>query len=99
MFPILGLLAKAGPLKKLGELVLGVAGVGKGKATDTGIVALATGLIGAQVTGTDPFTSAKVLLDLIQQGWPHLLVVFGALTTLAGFMRKAGAAAPPKPPK
>lgn len=99
MIPVLGLLAKAGPLQKLGEIVLGVAGIGKGKATDTGIVALAGGVIAAKITGNDPFESAKVLVDLAQQGWPHILVVFGALTTLAGFFRKAGASLPPDAPK
>jgi len=99
MIPVLGTLAKVLPLKKVGEMILGAAGIGKGKATDTGIVAVAAGLIGAQVTGADPFESVRVLVDLVQQGWPHVLVVFGALTSIAGFFRKAGAAIPPTPPE
>jgi hypothetical protein len=94
MIPILGTLAKVIPLKKVGEALLKVAGIGNGKATDTGIAALAVGIAGAQATGTDPFESAKMLIDLGQQAWPHILIVFGALSALAGWFRKAGKATP-----
>ena len=96
---ILGTIAKIVPLKKLGDALLSVAGIGKGKMSDTGIVALAVGAIGAKFTGGDPFESVRVLVDLAEQGWPHVLVLVGALTTIAGFFRKAGANLPPAPPK
>ena len=94
MIPILGTLAKIIPLKKVGEALLKAAGIGNGKATDAGIVTLAVGIAGAQATGTDPFESAKIIVDLAQQAWPHLIILFGALLTLVGFFRKAGKATP-----
>lgn len=63
----------------------------KGKGTLIGGVLTTVGLASAGVTGQDPFESAKVLIELSKQAWPHVLVIVGALTTIAGYFRKAGA--------
>lgn len=83
-----------GLIAKLGEAVLKQTGIiGKGKMTAVGAVATVAGLTASGATGGDPFESAKILIGLIQQGWPHVLIVGGGLTTVAGFFRKAGARA------
>lgn len=46
------------------------------------------------VTGNnDPLASLKIIVDLCKQAWPHVIVILGFLSTLAGFFRKAGAVA------
>lgn len=81
-------------LGTIGKLVLPAVGKFlKGKLTNTGIATTAIGLAAAGATGQDPFESAKVLIDLARQAWPHVLVVAGALMAVAGWFRKAGWAA------
>lgn len=63
----------------------------KGKGTIIGAAITAIGGIAAGAQGQDPFQSAKVIIDLAHQAWPHILVVGGALATIAGYFRKAGA--------
>lgn len=82
------------PLKVLGRLVLPVAGrLLKGKLTNAGLVTAAVGLGVDVAQGHDVFDSLRAVVDLAEQGWPHVLVIVGALTALAGWFRKAGWAA------
>jgi len=83
-----------GLIAKVGGMVLKQTGIiGKGKLTAVGAVATVAGLTASGATGGDPFASAKILIDLTQQAWPHILIVGGGITTIAGFFRKAGARA------
>ena len=83
-----------GILEKVVGTVLKQTGIiGKGKLTAVGAVATVAGLTASGATGGDPFASAKILIDLAQQAWPHILIVGGGITTIAGFFRKAGAKA------
>ena len=63
----------------------------KGKGTAIGGILTTIGLGSAAASGQDPFESAKILVDLAKQAWPHILVMVGVLTTIAGYFRKAGA--------
>ena len=81
-----------GAILKIGDGILKATGLlGKGKATVSGVGITAVGLASAAATGQDPFESMKVLVELAQQAWPHVLVIVGALVTVAGYFRKAGA--------
>lgn len=63
----------------------------KGKVTSAGVVALAVGGATTLISGENPFESARVIIDLCEKAWPHALIVFGAVTALMGYFRKAGA--------
>jgi len=41
----------------------------------------------------DPLASIRILIELCKQAWPHVLILLGGLSTLAGIFRKAGAKA------
>lgn len=63
----------------------------KGKGTALGGILTTVGLASAGVSGGDPFEAAKKLVELAHEGWPQIVVLVGALTTVAGYFRKAGA--------
>ena len=87
--PILGpILAQVGKLvlPKVGSLL-------KGKLTNVGVATAAVGAISLGASDQDIFASIKVLVSLVEQAWPHILVVIGGLMAVAGWFRKAGWAA------
>lgn len=43
------------------------------------------------VQNNNPFASIQILVALCKEAYPHILVILGSLTTIAGFFRKAGA--------
>ncbi len=63
----------------------------KKKLTKVGAGTVVAGVATLVATGQDPFESAKMLIDLVQQAWPHILVLVGVLGSIAGLFRKAGA--------
>lgn len=81
-----------GILGTLVSTVLKVVGSkGKGKLTKTGLAVAMAGIGAAVVEGQNPFESARILLTLMEQAWPHILIVIGVLGSALGFFRKAGA--------
>ena len=84
-----------GILIGLGSKILKATGViGKGKMTVAGVSTIVAGGIAAGITGEsiNPFDAAIKIVELAKEAWPHVVILFGALTTLAGYFRKAGAA-------
>lgn len=63
----------------------------KGKMTLAGVITAAAGLGITTATGQNPFESARIIIDLCEKAWPHVLIVIGAITALMGYFRKAGA--------
>ena len=66
---------------------------GKGKMTNTGLAVAAAGIGAAVFQGENPFESARILVTLVEQAWPHFLIVVGAFGAILGYFRRAGAAA------
>lgn len=79
----MGLPIIAGVINVLGKVL-------RGKLTATSAAGLAVGGVAAVVTGTNPFESVTVLIELGREAWPHLVIIVTALGFLAGLFRKAG---------
>ena len=81
-------------LGTLGKILLPMVGKAlKGKLTNVGVATAAVGAISLGASNQDIFASIKVLVSLVEQAWPHILVVVGGLMAVAGWFRKAGWAA------
>ena len=85
-------------LRKVGDLLLPKAGkLLKGKLTNIGIGGVAVGMAYAGIEGGTVFESFHTLLDLGERGWalvieakPHAVIIFGGVTALIGWFRRAG---------
>ncbi len=85
-------------LKKLGDFLLPKAGkIFKGHVTNIGVATVAAGMAYAGLKSGNVFESIRVLVDVAERGVallleakPHAVVIIGAITTLAGWFRKAG---------
>ena len=85
-------------LKKVGDLLLPKAGkLLKGKLTNLGLGGVAVGMAYAGIEGGNVFESLRVLVDIAERGYallveakPQLVILFGGVTALIGWFRRAG---------
>ncbi len=85
-------------LKKVGDFLLPKAGkLLKGKLTNIGLSGVAVGMAYAGIEGGNVFESLRVLVDIGERGWallveakPQLVILFGGVTALIGWFRRAG---------
>lgn len=78
----------------VGAILTGVLGSGHSVVVPMTIVDTLSVVRDTTVVATsnsDPFASIEILIELCKQAWPHILVIVGFLSTVAGFFRKAGA--------
>ena len=85
-------------LKKVGDILLPKAGkLLKGKLTNLGLGGVAVGMAYAGIESGNVFESFRVLIDLVERGWalvleakPATFVIYGTVTGLIGWFRRAG---------
>ena len=85
-------------MKKVGDFLLPKAGkLLKGKLTNIGLTTVVAGMAYAGIEGGNVFESLRVLVDLGERAFgllveakPHAVIIFGGVTTLIGWFRRAG---------
>ena len=85
-------------LRKVGDLLLPKAGkILQGKLTNIGLGVTAAGMAYAGIEGGNVFESLRVLVDIAERGYallveakPQLVILFGGVTALIGWFRRAG---------